>query len=214
MCTLKGILLLYREKGGTFMATARNRSHKHFQLDSVKIKRAQKALRAKTETEAIERALDLAIAEHESNRLVLEATERFVKSGIDITALRRGDDAALALRRFTTDAPLWLSAVVLEELYAGAADRDRQVVERLERDFDRAKRILVPNLSDWTQAGRVLARLAAKYHYEQIGQGRLTNDALIAMSAGRVGIRVITANERDFSRLAEFRPFQWQVTVL
>ena len=70
--------------GDKFMATARNRSHKHFQLDSVKIKRAQKALRAKTETEAIERALDLAIAEHESNRLVLEATERFVKSGIDI----------------------------------------------------------------------------------------------------------------------------------
>jgi hypothetical protein len=69
---------------GTFMAAARNRSHKHFQLDSVKIKRAQKALRAKTETEAIERALDLAIAEHESNRLALKATERFVKSGIEI----------------------------------------------------------------------------------------------------------------------------------
>jgi predicted nucleic acid-binding protein len=135
-------------------------------------------------------------------------------SSIYITALRRGGDAVLALRRFTIDAPLWLSAMVLEELYAGAADRDRQIVERLERDFDRAKRILVPNLSDWTQAGRVLARLAAKYHYEKIGQGRLTNDALIAMSAGRLGIRVITANERDFSRLAEFRPFQWQVTVL
>ena len=42
------------------------------------------ALGAKTETEAIERALDLAIAEHERNRFVLEATERFVKSGIDI----------------------------------------------------------------------------------------------------------------------------------
>jgi predicted nucleic acid-binding protein len=135
-------------------------------------------------------------------------------SSIYITALRRGGDAVLALRRFTIDAPLWLSAVVLEELYAGAADRDRQIVERLERDFDRAKRILVPNLSDWTQAGRVLARLAAKYHYEKIGQGRLTNDALIAVSAGRLGVRVITANQRDFKRFAEFRAFQWQVTVL
>jgi hypothetical protein len=66
------------------MATAKNRSHKHFQLDAVKIKRAQKALQAKTETETIERALDLAISEHRKNRLVLEATERFVKSGIDI----------------------------------------------------------------------------------------------------------------------------------
>src|SRR5271157_3324763 len=135
-------------------------------------------------------------------------------TSIYIGALRRGNDAALALRRVATDAPLWLSSVVLEELYAGAGERQRPVVERLERDFDRVKRILVPNLSDWAQAGRVLARLAEKYHYERIGQGRLTNDALIAMSAGRLGIRVLTANERDFSRLAEFRAFQWQVTML
>ena len=37
-----------------------------------KIKRAQRALHAKTETEAIERALDFAIAEHEKNRLVAD----------------------------------------------------------------------------------------------------------------------------------------------
>jgi hypothetical protein len=49
----------------------------------------------------------------------------------------------------------------------------------------------------------VLARLAEKYDYEQIVQGRLTNDALIAMSPGRLGIRVFTANERDYRRLAE-----------
>ena len=133
-------------------------------------------------------------------------------SSIYISALRRGDEAAVALRRLSADAPLWLSSVVLEELYAGVRYRDRHVVERLERDFDRAKRILVPNLSDWTQTGRVLARLANKYHYEKVGQGRLTNDALIALSAGRLGITVITANQRDFRRLSEFRPFQWQVT--
>jgi predicted nucleic acid-binding protein len=135
-------------------------------------------------------------------------------SSIYISALRRGDDAALTLRRLANSAPLWLSSVVLEELYAGAKDRDRHVVERLERDFDKAKRILVPNLSDWSQTGKILSRLATKYHYESIGQGRLTNDALIAMSASRLGIRVITANERDFSRLAEFRSFQWQVAAI
>ena len=134
-------------------------------------------------------------------------------SSIYISALRRGNDATVQLRRLTSNTPLWLSAVVLEELYAGAADRNRHIIERLERDFDRAKRILVPNLNDWTQAGRVLARLAPKYHYEKIGQGRLTNDALIAMSAGRQGITVITANERDFRKLAEFRPFQWEVVA-
>jgi predicted nucleic acid-binding protein len=135
-------------------------------------------------------------------------------SSIYITALRTGDEAALTLKRLAANSPVWLSSVVLEELYAGVARRSRHVLERLERDFERAKRILVPNLNDWTQTGKVLARLAAKYDYEQIGQGRLTNDALIAISAGRSGITVITANARDFMRLAEFRPFHWQVQTL
>jgi predicted nucleic acid-binding protein len=135
-------------------------------------------------------------------------------TSIYISALRRGDQAALGLRRLAANSPLWLSAVVLEELYAGAGERERRVLERLERDFDRAKRILVPSQRDWTDAGKVLARLAAKYGFEQIGQGRLTNDALIAMSAGRLGARVITANQRDYSRLAEFRPFHWEVAAV
>jgi len=132
-------------------------------------------------------------------------------TSIYITALRTGDEAALGLRRIAGGAAVWLSSVVLEELYAGVSARGGHAVERLERDFRRAGRILVPNLTDWTQTGKVLALLAAKYDYEQIGKGRLTNDALIAMSAGRVGITVITANARDFARLAEFRPFHWRV---
>jgi predicted nucleic acid-binding protein len=132
-------------------------------------------------------------------------------TSIYITALRLGDEAALGLRRVAAGAPVWLSSVVLEELYAGVSPHSRRVVERLERDFDRARRILVPNLTDWTQTGKVLALLATKYDYEQIGKGRLTNDALIAMSAGRLGITVLTVNARDFKNLAEFRPFQWRV---
>jgi predicted nucleic acid-binding protein len=34
------------------------------------------------------------------------------------------------------------------------------------------------------------------------------------MSAARSGIQVITTNERDFARLAEFRAFEWQVATL
>jgi hypothetical protein len=66
------------------MATATKRDHKHFQLDSRKIKRAQKLFRAKTETETIDHALDLAISELENNRRAWEATERFIKSGVEI----------------------------------------------------------------------------------------------------------------------------------
>jgi predicted nucleic acid-binding protein len=135
-------------------------------------------------------------------------------SSVYITALRRRDEGIVALRRLDSGSVVWLSAVVLEELYAGAGERGRAVVERLERDLELVKRILVPNLGDWTQVGRVLARLAAKYGYETVGQARLTNDALIAISAGRLGIRVVTANEMDFRRLAEFHTFQWQVATV
>jgi predicted nucleic acid-binding protein len=135
-------------------------------------------------------------------------------TSIYIAALREGKDSVVALRRAAADAPLWLSSVVLEELYAGAGERERRTVERLERDFEGIRRMLVPSLSDWSQTGRVLARLGDKYGYEEIGQARLTNDALIAISAGRLGIRVLTANTRDFRRLAEFRSFQWQVIAV
>jgi predicted nucleic acid-binding protein len=123
-------------------------------------------------------------------------------SSIYITALRIGNEAALILRRLAANALVWLSSVVLEELFAGASPHNRHVLERLERDFERARRILVSNLTDWVQTGKVLARFATKYDYEQIGRGRLTNDALIATSAGRSGITVITRNARDFTRLA------------
>lgn len=132
-------------------------------------------------------------------------------SSIYIAALRIKNGAALRLRILSAEQAVWLSAVVLEELYAGVRGRQRKPVERLERDFEGAGRVLVPALSDWTRTGDVLARLAAKYGYERIGQSRITNDALIAISAGRRGVTVITRNERDFARLAEFFPFHWHL---
>lgn len=131
-------------------------------------------------------------------------------SSMYITALRAGGDAVFLSRRWMRESPLWLSSVVLEELYAGTNRNDHPVLEKLEHDFERARRVLIPNLSDWTQAGKVLARVAEKYGYERIGQARLTNDALIATSAARTGITVVTTNHRDFARLAEFCPLQWR----
>jgi hypothetical protein len=66
------------------MANGGTRAHKHFRLDARKIQKARKVLRAQTETETIERALDLVISEHQRNRLAAAAMERFVMSGIEI----------------------------------------------------------------------------------------------------------------------------------
>jgi predicted nucleic acid-binding protein len=123
----------------------------------------------------------------------------------------RGGEGGLLLQRWARESPLWLSAVVLEELYAGAGPNEQRFLEKLERDFDKARRVLVPTLSDWTQAGLLLGHVGQRYGYERIGQARLTNDALIAASAARCGITVITANARDFARLAEFCPLEWRV---
>jgi predicted nucleic acid-binding protein len=56
----------------------------------------------------------------------------------------------------------------------------------------------------------VLAQVGVKYGYDQVGRARLTNDALIAMSAARNGFAVLTKNASDFKKIAEFRPFQWE----
>ena len=49
----------------------------------------------------------------------------------------------------------------------------------------------------------MLAQLAAKYDYEAIGRGRLTNDALIAVeAAARMKIKVITTNARRLRTLS------------
>lgn len=132
---------------------------------------------------------------------------------IYVAALRRGNGDALAVRYLGPNTPLWLSAVVLEELYAGAAAEDTKIVERLERDFRKADRVAVPSLDDWTQAGKTLARFGARYGYEHIGKARLTNDALIAVNAGRLGFTFLTSNARDFARPAGFRHFRWEVAA-
>ena len=58
--------------------------HKHFRLSQDKIKRAQALLKTATETEAVDRALDLAIEEQERNLIVENAHREFIESRIVI----------------------------------------------------------------------------------------------------------------------------------
>ena len=118
-------------------------------------------------------------------------------TSVYITSLRRGADPVMQTRNLEHGSPLWLSAVVLEELYAGADAAGRKKLARFERDFDKVGRLLVPALSDWTRTGDVLAQIGAKYGYEQIGLGRLTNDTLIGVNASRLGVTFIYRQQRD-----------------
>lgn len=131
-------------------------------------------------------------------------------SSIYIDGFRNSGEAFVLFQRQEQKAPLWLSSVVLEELYAGASTAGARILAKVERDFDLMGRLLTPNHSDWARAGKLLASLGNKYGYEQIGQARLVNDVLIATSASRNGITVITQNQRDFKRIAEFCTLRWE----
>jgi predicted nucleic acid-binding protein len=137
-------------------------------------------------------------------------------TSIYIAALRKGDASILSLRRAarsgeTQTRPLWLSIVVLEELYAGAIDsKALKAFQHLERDFAKAGRLIVPARREWSLAGQVLCRLGMKYGFDQIGKARLINDALIAMSAANHGLTILTNNPGDYRRFVEFRLFQWE----
>ena len=60
------------------------RKNKHLILDQGKLKKAQQVLSAKTETETVERAIDLVINEAEKDRRAWAATEKLVRSGIQV----------------------------------------------------------------------------------------------------------------------------------
>jgi predicted nucleic acid-binding protein len=132
-------------------------------------------------------------------------------TSVYIASLRRGDDRIMQTRNLEHGSPLWLSAIVLEELYAGANAAGRKKLTRFERDFEKIGRLLVPALNDWSRTGDVLAHIGEKYGFEQIGRGRLTNDTLIGTSASRRGITLLTVNERDFGKIAEFYPLKWEL---
>lgn len=132
-------------------------------------------------------------------------------TSVYIHHLRLGDYTILQTRTLISGTSLWLSAVTLEELYVGADAKGRKLFTRLEKDFDSSGRLLVPNLSDWTKTGNILAQIGEKYGFDKIGKARMTNDALIAVSASRKGITVLTKNVRDFQLISEFCMLQWQI---
>jgi predicted nucleic acid-binding protein len=100
----------------------------------------------------------------------------------------------------------YLSAVVMQELCAGARSAD--VARDLERGvfdpFERRRRMFAPSSAAFAKSGRVLAALAASEGWQSFDdKPSLLNDALIAASCREQGITLIT-RDGDFKRLAPF----------
>jgi predicted nucleic acid-binding protein len=119
----------------------------------------------------------------------------FINKGISNPVLDLGPDRSL----------LFMSAVVLEELYAGAQDpASIKLLDRLYDVFVSANRLVVPDGRDWQKTGKVIAQFERKYGFEGKFLTRITHDILIALCARRIGATVVTNNTKDFLRIREF----------
>jgi hypothetical protein len=71
---------------------------KHFRVDTIKLSRGRKILRAATDAEAIDRALDFVLSEHRRDQLAWEANNRFLESGANIKDVHGGLATAISSR--------------------------------------------------------------------------------------------------------------------
>lgn len=99
---------------------------------------------------------------------------------------------------------LFLSSVVAMELWAGCRTTShRSALAAFCKPFEKAGRVIAPDHAACIESGQVLAQLQdeglARDHLRSI-----TNDVLIAVTAARAGVVVITRNTRDFSKIAKF----------
>jgi predicted nucleic acid-binding protein len=111
-----------------------------------------------------------------------------------------------------TRRPLFfMSSIVALELFAGCrTPRQEKALISFLRPFEKAARIVTPDHACFREAGRVLAGLAR----DGIGTAhrrQIVNDVLIAVTAGRSGLVVITANAADFSLIDKHTPVRWML---
>ena len=108
----------------------------------------------------------------------------------------------------------YLSAVVLQELVAGATDASAiKILERSRHEYRKLNRLLVPTEEDWWHAGIALNALQRGRRSKKTGKipkisvaerHRIINDVLIARTAKRAGVMVVTDNLNDFHKIRNF----------
>ena len=107
-----------------------------------------------------------------------------------------------------------MTAIVLQELTAGAADDSTvRLWNVARREHDRAGTFLVPDGEDWWVAGKILNSLLRGLRSTNKGRipkvsaeekQRIIRDVLIARVAKRANATIITDNIRDFERIRSY----------
>ena len=129
-------------------------------------------------------------------------------TNVYIEAIQRGPDADVYNLILATIPRTYVSAVVVQELYAGALDTfGERLVVRFVRQTEKTGRLVIPTYRDWREAGRVLARINSQEPAQRTRLARLVNDVLLAMSALQIGATLYTFNRDDFTLIARYKKF-------
>ena len=109
-----------------------------------------------------------------------------------------------------------MSAVVLQELTAGALDKSElQRWDAARHTYEKTGRLLVPTGEDWWLAGKVLNSLLRGLKSKHGGltprlpateKHRIVRDVLIARTARRAGALLVMDNVKDFQMIRRFCP--------
>ena len=105
-----------------------------------------------------------------------------------------------------------LSVIVAQELRAGVKQASgRKALERnVLRVFERASRTITPTADAWHRSGDLLSEMAKQKGLEIARVSKaFANDILLALSCRESGCVLVTENDRDFSRIRRFIPFEY-----
>ena len=107
-----------------------------------------------------------------------------------------------------------MSAVVIEELAAGAVDKsDLQRWEAVRRAHEKRGTLLVPTGEDWFMAGKILNSLLRGLKARSEGRtprlpvsekNRIIRDVLIARTVRKANAVLVTDNLKDFDLIRRF----------
>lgn len=107
-----------------------------------------------------------------------------------------------------------MSAVVIHELTTGADDNaEVRYWDSIRQEYEKDKKLLVPNGEDWFLAGKVLNSLQRGRKARNKGKTpkisaeesrRIMRDVLIARTARRENALLVTDNLADFEKISSF----------
>jgi predicted nucleic acid-binding protein len=182
-------------------------------LDDRLVKRAQKAVGAKSRTQIVEMSLEAVVETEKHRNLIKRYSEKRGPATLSAANLAIFDTSVyidnLRSGRFKSEIldlkfVVRCSAVVLAELFRGTRSGP---MKRFVDDLAKKLRVIAPNDREWVESERVVNRLVATKGYDIRKTREIHVDVQIALTARRIGTYLITCNVQDFTAVRRFINF-------